>query len=162
MGTTGDEKDTSVQFTVIAIWSFFPGSSRPKFINMDFRRLFIVFAEVCTIISAGIQGTNDQIENAHREGDSYFSTRDGSNPQTCRKLGKCEVHLQRNLLNNSCPSTSVQFFNFFFRVFGKVVDLTRSIMETRIVVKNLWNSMLNVNLYAYLMSTWISCNRTIM
>ena len=61
---------------------------------MDFTGLFIVFAEVCTIISAGIRGANDQIENAHREGDSYFSTRDSSNPQTCRKLGKCEVLTQ--------------------------------------------------------------------
>ena len=48
------------------------------------------------------------------------------------------------------PRRRSSFFQtFFFRVFGKVVDLTRSIMKTRIVVKNLWNSMLNVNLYAY-------------
>ena len=45
-----------------------------------------VFSEVCAIILAGIQRANDQIENANREGDSFFSTRDGSDPQTCRKL----------------------------------------------------------------------------
>ena len=36
---------------MVANWSSFLGSSRPWFIN--FAGLFIVFAEVCTIISAG-------------------------------------------------------------------------------------------------------------
>ena len=52
---------------------------------------------------------------------------------------------------NSCSLTSVQCFfqTFFFRVFGKVMDLARSLMKIRIVVKNLWNSVLIINLFAY-------------
>ena len=50
---SGNEKDSSVQLSMVANWSSFLGSSRPCFINIDFAGLFIVFAEVCTIISAG-------------------------------------------------------------------------------------------------------------
>ena len=139
MGTIiGDEKDTSVQFTVIANWSSFPSSSQPWFMNIDLTGSLFVFSEVCAIILAGIQGANDQIENSNREGDSFFSTRDGSDPQTCRKLGKCEVYL----LGNVGP---VFFSKFFVRVFWKVMDLARSLMKIRIVVKNLWNSVLIIN-----------------
>ena len=105
----GNEKDSSVQLSMVANWSSFLGSSRPWFINIYFAGLFIVFAEVCTIISAGIRGANDQIGNSNQEGDSYLSTRDSSDLHTCRKLEKCEIHLHGYLLNNSCSSTSVQF-----------------------------------------------------
>ena len=117
----GNEKDSSVQLSMVANWSSFLGSSRPWFINIDFAGLFIVFAEVCTIISAGIQRANDQIGNSNQEGDSYLSTRDNSDLHTCRKLGKCQIHLHGYLLSNSCSSTSVQFSfpNFFFVYSGK-------------------------------------------
>ena len=51
MGTIiGDEKDTSVQFTVIANWSSFPSSSQPWFMNIDLTGSLFVFSEVCAII----------------------------------------------------------------------------------------------------------------
>ena len=111
----GNEKDSSVQLSMVANWSSFLGSSRPWFINIDFAGLFIVFAEVCTIISAGIQRANDQIGNSNQEGDSYLSTRDNSDLHTCRKLGKCQIHLHGYYSVTVVPQRQSSFlFQTFF------------------------------------------------
>ena len=107
--TTGDEKDSSVQFTLI--WSLIGHLSKAPL----GRSLFIVFVEVCTIISAGIQGANDQIGNSNWEGDSWQFQ-----PTYLQKTVKMRG-ISSRILNNSCSSTrralgfSVLRFWLFFR-----------------------------------------------
>ena len=115
---------------MVANWSSFLGSSRPWFINIDFAGLFIVFAEVCTIISAGSSALMIKLGIQIKKKTLTFQ------PVIIPTYIPAENWENARYIFMDTYSVTV-VPQIFFRVFGKVVDLTRSLMKIRIMVKNL-------------------------
>ena len=56
---------------------------------------------VCLLVAFPIsftdkKQTEDQNNDIHNKGDSFFSQRGGSNPQTCEPLGTCQVSYNKS------------------------------------------------------------------
>lgn len=54
-------------------------------------RTLVFLAGALWIGLAENKETRDHIDHSHKEGDSFFSERDGSDVETCRKHGDCKV-----------------------------------------------------------------------
>lgn len=68
-------------------------SLSPLTSNMDFSIVVIWFLATFSISSSNCKETGDKSIESHEKGDSFFSQRDESDSQTCRKHGTCEVRL---------------------------------------------------------------------